>query len=311
MRQVNLRTVGAHRALDCPTNEVNTSQGHLWGLMRTVAQECQNLVCGGLDVSAEDTSNDMNTGAMIVDSMLMRSTDSDVQGEALRGGMVMIPNLLASRAHLKQAHVQLVPSPRGSFSSLTLQTLEPLSKTTMDMILQVHAVGLNFRDVLNILDMYPGDPGLPGGDCSGVVVDTKGSDSFCVGQSVFGLAEGCLGTEVNALSDLFVALPNNVGFSAAATVPTVFVTVQIAFSHASCMQRNDNVLIHAAAGGVGLAALQVVQASGSNALATAGSSRKRTLLRSLGLKHVVNSRDTQYPELVSYTGGVDLSLIHI
>ena len=140
-----------------------------------------------------------------------------------------------------------------------------------------------------------------------MVVDTKGSDSFCVGHSSLAL-QRVPWHRGHALSDLFVALPNNVGFSAAATVPTVFVTVQIAFSHASCMQRNDNVLIHAAAGGVGLAALQVVQASGSNALATAGSSRKRTLLRSLGLKHVVNSRDTQYPELVSYTGGVDIAL---
>merc|ERR1719174_2870093 len=305
---LNLRTFGAHGALDYPTNQVNTSQGHLWGLLPTVAQECQNLVCGGIDAGVEDPSNALGGDPLIVDSLLMKSVDSDVQGEALRGGTLLVPTLLASRAHLKEAHSQLVPNPRGSFSSLTLQTIEPLSSTTMDMILQVHTVGLNFRDVLNILDMYPGDPGMPGGDCSGVVVDTKGSGSFCVGQAVFGLAEGCLGTEVNALSDLFVALPNNVGFSAAATVPTVFVTVQIAFSHASCMQGNDNVLIHAAAGGVGLAALQVVQASGSNALATAGSSRKRTLLRSLGLKHVVNSRDTQYPELVSYTGGVDIAL---
>merc|ERR1719174_1525184 len=305
---LNLRTFGAHGALDYPTNQVNTSQGHLWGLLPTVAQECQNLVCGGIDAGVEDPSNALGGDPLIVDSLLMKSVDSDVQGEALRGGTLLVPTLLASRAHLKEAHSQLVPNPRGSFSSLTLQTIEPLSSTTMDMILQVHTVGLNFRDVLNILDMYPGDPGMPGGDCSGVVVDIRDSGSFCVGQAVFGLAEGCLGTEVNALSDLIVPLPSNVGFNAAATVPTVFVTVQIAFSHASCMQGNDNVLIHAAAGGVGLAALQVVQASGSNALATAGSSRKRTLLRSLGLKHVVNSRDTQYPELVSYTGGVDIAL---
>merc|ERR1719443_2448102 len=74
------------------------------------------------------------------------------------------------------------------------------------------------------------------------------------------------------------------------------------------MKRMDTVLIHAAAGGVGLAALQVVQASGCQALATAGSSLKRSLLRSLGLKHVVNSRDTGYPEMVSHVGGVDVAL---
>ena len=66
----------------------------------------------------------------------------------------------------------------------------------------VKAVGINFRDVLNVLGMYPGDPGPPGGDCAGVVVRAgkplNGTPSLCVGQPVFGLAAGSLGSHVHA-----------------------------------------------------------------------------------------------------------------
>ena len=80
--------------------------------------------------------------------------------------------------------------------------------------LSVQAVGINFRDVLNVLGMYPGDPGPPGGDCAGVVTACSSvpSDALlgstwrpAVGDRVFGLASGCLGSHV-VTSDLSMVL---------------------------------------------------------------------------------------------------------
>jgi NADPH:quinone reductase-like Zn-dependent oxidoreductase len=177
------------------------------------------------------------------------------------------------------------------------------------VLLSVKAVGINFRDVLNVLGMYPGDPGAPGGDCAGVVVSSNDSSSrLQPGQAVFGLAEGCLGSHVQASAQTLVPMPGHVSFEAAATMPTVFITVDMVLNQAAGLQPGERVLVHAAAGGVGLAALQLVQAIGAEPIATAGSPSKRSLLRSLGVAHVVNSRDLTCFEGIARLGGVDVVL---
>jgi NADPH:quinone reductase-like Zn-dependent oxidoreductase len=74
-------------------------------------------------------------------------------------------------------------------------------------------------------------------------------------------------------------IPANLGFEAAATTPTVFITVDTAFRHAAACQPRDRVLVHAAAGGVGLSAIQLVGAMGGVPVATGGSGDKRALVR--------------------------------
>ena len=154
------------------------------------------------------------------------------------------------------------------------------------------------RDVLNVLGMYPGDPGPPGGDCAGVVVacgpPATGYPTLAVGQPVFGLAAGSLGSHVLASVKTVVPLPASLELEAAATMPTVFVTVDAALHRSAAMQPGEHVLVHAAAGGVGLAAVQVIQAAGALPLTTAGSPAKRALLRSLGVQQVLGSRDTAF-----------------
>ena len=171
---------------------------------------------------------------------------------------------------------------------------------------------LHCRDVLNVLGMYPGDPGPPGGDCAGVVVATgpplPGHPELAVGTPVFGLAAGSLGSHVHSSTKTIVQLPANLSFEAAATMPTVFVTVDAALRHAAATQAGDRVLVHAAAGGVGLAAVQVIQAAGAQALASAGSPAKRALLRNLGVAHLGSSRDCSFAEGFAQLGGADVVL---
>ena len=149
-----------------------------------------------------------------------------------------------------------------------------------------------------MLGMYPGDPGPPGGDCAGVVVargpPAAGYPALAVGQPVFGLAAGSLGSHVLASAKTVVPLPGSLPVEAAASMPTVFVTVDAALHRSAAMQPGERVLVHAAAGGVGLAAVQVIQAAGAVPLATAGSANKRGLLRSLGVQTVLGSRDTAF-----------------
>ena len=163
-----------------------------------------------------------------------------------------------------------------------------------------------------MLGMYPGDPGPPGGDCAGVVVATgppvAGAPVLAVGQPVFGLAAGSLGSHVVASSKTVVPMPGGLTFEAAATMPTVFVTVDAALNHAASLHPRDRVLVQAAAGGVGLAAVQAIQAAGAIPLATAGSPAKRALLRSLGVQHLGSSRDTTLADGFAVEGGAHVVL---
>merc|ERR1719443_1132630 len=211
--------------------------------------------------------------------------------------------------------MQLVPRPRGSLHSLAQQAVQSSLGGSLvlgpgECQLRVMCVGLNFRDVLNVLGMYPGDPGDPGGDCSGVVAKVGSADSrLSVGLPAFGLAIGSLGTHVNVVEDLMVPMPPGVSFDAAATAPTVFVTVELAYRQAAGLRSGERVLVHAATGGVGLAATQVVTAAGADVYATAGSSYKRALLRGMSVQDVASSRDIRYvTEVGGLVGGIGIVL---
>ena len=91
-------------------------------------------------------------------------------------------------------------------------------------------------------------------------------------------------------------------------MPTVFVTVDTALRQLAAIDSSSRVLVHAAAGGVGLAAMQIIKSAGAAALTTAGSPAKRTLLRSLGSRHVLGSRDTAFASELAEFGGADVAL---
>ena len=80
-----------------------------------------------------------------------------------------MPRLVQSSVRYSAQPYQLVPSPRGSLSNLVAQPLKSLQPGPGQVLLKVSAVGVNFRDVLNVLGLYPGDPGAPGGDVAGVI----------------------------------------------------------------------------------------------------------------------------------------------
>jgi NADPH:quinone reductase-like Zn-dependent oxidoreductase len=234
---------------------------------------------------------------------------ADGYGSSSAAGVLHVPVLRHSTAQMQSQPFQLLSKAKGSLSSLIPVPVSMQLQQEGTVLLSVKAVGINFRDVLNVLGMYPGDPGAPGSDMAGVVVSSASSDSSLQpGQAVFGLAEGCLGSHVQASAQTLVPMPGHMSFEAAATMPTVFITVDMVLNQAAGLQPGERVLVHAAAGGVGLAALQLVQAIGAEPIATAGSPSKRSLLRSLGVAHVVNSRDLTCFEGIARLGGVDVVL---
>jgi len=231
----------------------------------------------------------------------------DQFGQTLVSNTISVSRLEESDAIDAIAPYQMLPLPRGSLNALKPQRLDTSgANPAKQVVVEVKAVGINFRDVLNVLDMYPGDPGDPGGDCAGVIVEgVLHHDGLVLagpGDAVFGLAGGCLGSHVIASNKTVVPMPSNISFEEASTMPTVFVTVDTALNRLAGISEGDRVLLHGAAGGVGLAAMQMIEATGATPVVTAGSVSKRTMLRSIGGNEVFSSRDQHFAEESAVVG---------
>lgn len=283
----------------------------LQGFLRTVAQEASSML---IDSQQTDAQQVTGTGLSLqLGGISQPPCLFDGYGTGAAGGARFEPRLLpATSAEATPGPYHLVPLPRGALSSLTAVPTagaglyDPLPAGAS--LLAVKAVGVNFRDVLNVLGMYPGDPGDPGGDCAGMVLRCSSSNSSSsmstgssvqAGERVFGLAAGCLGSHVVASSLAMVPMPPTVSSEAAATAPTVFITVDAVLIQAAAMRRGEILMVPAAAGGVGLAAVQMAAAMGALTFATAGGPTKRALLRTLGVGHVASSRDLEFVEVAA------------
>ena len=290
--------------------QARVMQGAVSGLLRTAATELP-----AVRVSVHCTDRCMPNHSLGLDTVALEAKLTGfVESTSHNSGSMSKPQLVHSSIRAPQHDLfQLRPYPRGSLANLVPVPFDAAAVQLKadEVLLQVMAVGLNFRDVLNVLGMYPGDPGPPGADCAGVVMavgTTAASQGFTVGDAAFGIAPGSLGSCVVTSASNLVPMPSHLGFHEAATIPTVMVTGQVALSQAAQVSAGDSVLVHAAAGGVGLAAIQLLQSAGAIVIATAGSAQKRAVLHKLGVQHVVSSRHTQFVAEVSQLGGVDVVL---
>ena len=153
------------------------------------------------------------------------------------------------------------------------------------------------------------DEGLLGGEFCGRVLET-GADvsTVAVGDLVVGLAFGTFGSETVTSEAMVAPAPAGFSVTALATMPTAFVSAVLSYDF-SGLAPGERVLIHAGAGGVGLAAIQWAHAAGAEVFATA-SARKRSYLRSLGVEHVFDSRTTAFGrEILEATGGAGVDVV--
>jgi NADPH:quinone reductase-like Zn-dependent oxidoreductase len=174
---------------------------------------------------------------------------------------------------------------------------------------------MNFRDVLKALALYPGeapDARIFGDEVGGLVRAVgAGVKHVAPGDRVFGLAVFGLATQTLARGSDVRRIPGKLSFEEAATLPVVFMTSWHALRNVAHLRAGECVLVHAGAGGVGMAAIQIAHHLGAEVIASAGSAAKRALLKTLGVKHVIDSRRGDFAEAVlELTGrrGVDVVL---
>lgn len=133
----------------------------------------------------------------------------------------------------------------------------------------VRAAGLNFRDVLYALGMYPGEVEL-GGEAAGVVLETGPEvTGLAPGDRVMGVCTGGFGPVAVTDHRLLAPMPADMTFAEAAAVPIAYATAYYGLVDLGGLQAGEAVLVHAAAGGVGTAAVQLARHLGAEVFATA------------------------------------------
>ncbi|MCC6557896.1 MAG: SDR family NAD(P)-dependent oxidoreductase [Polyangiaceae bacterium] len=181
-----------------------------------------------------------------------------------------------------------------------------------DVRLEVRAAGLIFRDVLGALGMYPGEAGRLGNEAAAVVLEVgRDVEHVRPGDRVFGLVPGAFAPVVVADARLLRRMPASLSFVEAATLPVSFLTAMFGLQDLGELAPGQRLLVHAAAGGVGMAAVQLARLVGAEVFATA-SRPKWALLRSLGIPedHIASSRDTSFKEsFLSVTGGRGVDVV--
>ncbi|MCL6707701.1 SDR family NAD(P)-dependent oxidoreductase [Pseudomonas sp. R2.Fl] len=219
----------------------------------------------------------------------------------------------------------------GEFSAATIRQQVPSQVSTIrwencelpkvaadEVLVKVSATGLNFRDVMWAMGLLPEEAledGFAGAsigmEFSGEVVATgSGVKDLSIGDPVMAIAASAFSTHVAVKRAGVAKLPAGVDVVAAASIPVVFLTAYYALIELGRMRAGDTVLIHGAAGGVGLAAIQVAKHVGATIIATAGTPEKRRFLEMLGAHHVFDSRSLGFvADVQAVTGGEGVDLV--
>ncbi|ACU37200.1 type I polyketide synthase [Actinosynnema mirum] len=217
---------------------------------------------------------------------------------ALRGGLVRAPRLRRLPPGLVPpagAHWHLDAVTTGTLDGLALVASEPVPLRAGEVRIEVRAAGQNFRDVLVALDGVAGQEGI-GGEGSGIVTEVGPEvTGFAAGDRVMGLFPRSFGPLAVADARTVVRVPRGWSFTDAAAVPVAFLTALHGLQDVAGLRAGETVLVHAAAGGVGQAAVQLAHHFGARVLATAHPA-KHSVLTALGVpaERLASSRDLGY-----------------
>jgi NADPH:quinone reductase-like Zn-dependent oxidoreductase/acyl carrier protein len=211
-------------------------------------------------------------------------------------------------------NARLLIGNQGALESLALAPAQRRAPGAGEVEIQVEAAGLNFIEVLYALGMLPAAPELEasfGLECAGRVVRVgEGVRELAVGDAVIAYANGCFAAYVTAPAAAVAKRPRGMSASEAATLPAAYATAHFALVTQGRLAAGERVLIHAAAGGVGWAAVQIARHLGAEVFATAGSPEKRAALRAAGVRHVMDSRSLAFADEVrQLTGGRGVDVV--
>ncbi|MFH8369659.1 SDR family NAD(P)-dependent oxidoreductase [Streptomyces sp. NPDC018031] len=310
-----LVTRAAVRAEDTGRERVDPAAAAVWGLVRSAQTEHPGRFVL-IDTDAGSAGDGTGDGLA---AALREAVHADRTQLAVRAGRVLVPRMARADTERELTappgerawrlvagktgpdDLTAVPSPRAA---------APLAPGQVRVA--VRAAGLNFRDVLITLGMYPDPDASPGTEGAGVVLEVAdGVTGVAVGDRVMGLFDDAFGPLAVADARLVAPVPPGWDFREAAAAPVAFLTAWYGLVELGGLRPGETVLIHSATGGVGTAAVRIARHLGADVLATA-SPAKHPVLAEMGVDaaHRASSRDLGFEEAFrSATGGRGVDVV--
>ncbi len=314
---VTLITRGAQAAGD-QIEGICMARSALPGLARVIMNEMPELRCRAIDLDFKPSASD----ADILLSELLHTDGEDEtawRGEAryaLRLTRVSLDVLAKSPPSPLQSDqcFRLETAKPGALDQLVFRSKQRRAPGPDEVEIEVHAAGVNFRDVMKALGIYPAeaeDAMLLGDECAGVITRVGSNvKDLKPGTAVMALAAGCFSSHVTTFAHAVIPRPDHLSMEEAATMMVAYLTAYYSLMHQGRMARKERVLIHAGTGGVGQAAVRLSQALGAEIFSTAGTPEKRAFLKKIGVPHVLDSRTLSFAsEIMSITAGEGIDLV--
>lgn len=294
----------------------------LWGFGRSLANESTGYPVRLLDLPEGEPD------AGLIEALAEELTAPDAETEivldaqgqrfATRLRTLPAPGPLAEVSRDERQAMTLGFELPGQLRNLTW-TPQPLpAPGPGEVEVRVKATGLNFRDVMYTLGLLS-DEAIENGfagptlglEFSGVVEAVgEGVRDLAAGDAVVGFGPASFSDRLIASRQAVAPIPGELSFAAAATIPTTFFTVYYALKHLARLAPGEKVLIHGAAGGVGIAAIQIAQWLGAEVHATVSSAEKRDFLSLMGIEHVYDSRALTFAEeILDATNGCGVDVV--
>ncbi len=278
----------------------------LWGFGKAVAREAAHLQPRMIDLDPGEMASEPD----LANELLYPDSENHI---AYRRDTRRVARLIRMGAGVERLALPeepdwaLAPDPAGVFDKPYIQPLPVRSLEPREVRVEVEASGLNFWDVFRSLGFI--EEGNLGREMCGRIIETGSEVStVSVGDPVVGLGFGAFAAQMVTHEELVAPAPSGFSVSGLATVPSAFVSAALSFE-LSGLEAGEKVLIHAGSGGVGLAAIQWVQAAGAEVFATA-SAPKQAYLRSLGVERIFDSRTTAFgQEILEITNGEGVDVV--
>ena len=282
-----------------------------WALARVAAAEYPELRCTCIDLDLEQLDARLEVQAILTEIATRESGEQIAFRGVMRYCARFAPVHDESLLNTPDGPYSLAASESGSIAELKLLPIELPAPGPEEILIEIEAAGVNFRDVLTALGSYPGAVTRLGAECAGRVA-AVGSQvrRFQVGDEVVCLAPGALATHVCVPERVAAHRPRDLRPHQAVTIPVAFLTALHAMHELGKIRRGETVLIDSAAGAVGLAAIQVALRAEAVLFVAAGNPERRAFLRSLGLQNVLDSRSEHLErEVRALTGGAGVDLV--
>lgn len=301
----------------------NLAQAPLWGIARVARLEMATLRLRSLDLPAFD-------GWDSLAAELARPEDPETE-VAVRGEKRWVRRMVrtaateyqvawpALRDRADQETFALRNETPGSLDGLRFRRTARQAPGTGEVEVEVRTAPINFKDVMKALGMLSTRVLTPthfreelGMECGGVIVRVgPGVEGFNVGDRVALSHQGSFRSHLTtAETRYFVKLPESMDFASGSGLITPLLAAWYALVERARLGRGERVLIHSATGGAGLSAIQIARWIGAEIYATAGTHEKREYLRSLGIRHVADSRSLAFAdEIREWTGGEGVDVV--